>query len=360
MKRFIPFVSSVICTVVVLLLVVACGAATTTNDGPVVVESPVMAATEALPVSPTPVEAVPAFADTPVADPTATAAEVEVSAAEGWEVPPVLAVLAQSGGYSTIEFLWSRLPELVLYADGRIITARIDESRTDTFAYLLHEGQLPPADLCSFLLEFEGNGFLAFDPNEYEEPINLADASTTTIIVNASRRQKVEAYGLDVLAVLVWESENGNAEALPPPLLEAYNFAEAVPAPLLEAYNFLKGYEISNAHPYQPERLALMLMEMPDATDALEWPLEEPTLATLASQASQASNQQQVTLLEGEAALRLHEFFNGELSKLFTDGKLSYFITARPLLPLESWDANDSWPKTTFYPETPSTSLSCP
>lgn len=348
MKRFISFVSSVLCTVVVLLLVVACGAATTTNDGPLVVESPVMAATEALPVSPTPVEAVPAFADTPVAAPTATVAEVEVevSGAEGWEVPPVLALLAQSGGYSTIEFLWSRLPELVLYADGRIITARFDESRTDSLAYLLHEGQLTPAEMCGFLLEFEGNGFLDFDPNEYEPPINLADASTTTIIVNASRRQKVEAYGLDVL---LWESENGNREALP--------------APLLEAYNFLKGYEISNAHPYQPERLALMLMEMPDATDALEWPLEEPTLATLASQASQASqasNEQQVTLLEGEAALRLHEFFNGEVSKLFTDGKQSYFITARPLLPLESWDANESWPKTTFYPETASTSLSCP
>ena len=251
-----------------------------------------------------------------------------------WQAPPLLVEWVEGPGFTSYEYAWSTIPKLVLYNDGRIITSAWKNSRRE-----IHEAQLTPDEVCAFLTQFEQDGFFDFDPKTYERP-PIADAGTTHLIVNAWRSQKLDLYALSILA--------RNSDEFP------------VSPALVKTYERLEAYKLSNSHPYQPERIAVLLTPAFETEQALPaWPLTTPTLAFLASQdPSEERNWQQV-LLTGQAAQDVYDLFDGKITQNYSEGDKSYQVTIRALLPLESSKVTGGWRGPDIFPTTPTTEMSC-
>jgi hypothetical protein len=94
----------------------------------------------------------------------------------------------------------------------------------------------------------------------------------------------------------------------------------------------------------------------------IPWPLQSPIQAELSAHSADVQEPGQSTILRGEAATLIYKLFDESIDRRrFTDGKYSYDIYARPLLPYEvlprSGEAYSEIPSPIF--PTPSFELSC-
>ncbi|HEX8682965.1 MAG TPA: hypothetical protein VF707_11665, partial [Ardenticatenaceae bacterium] len=232
------------------------------------------------------------------------------------------------------------MPDLVLYADGRLLITRYDySSSTNRYTRATQEAYLPPEEVCTFLFQIEADGFFDFDPAEYEEP-RVSDSGTVYMTVAAWRSQHVEAYAL----------HHAIKDGGTPPALAA-------------TYERLGNYQPPNARLYQPERVALLVTQHESnatSTEAL-WPLA-PSLASLAERGSPTNelDNEHSLVLEGAEAAEMYALFGDEFSKQYTEGAHTYTVTIRPLLPLEQWNGENPWEPAPYpYATTPTTELTC-
>jgi hypothetical protein len=227
------------------------------------------------------------------------------------------------------------MPDLVLYADGRIILTRVDwiadqNRRTIVEARLTHD------EVCGFLAQIETDGFFDFGPQEYVAP-EITDDGETLIRVRAWRSNEISAYAL--------------------PFAIYDNAPEAqVPTALAKTYERLSNFRPLNVALYQPDHLALLIYRFDAPEVAPLWPLPSPTLAELSRQLSQNSNE---VLLEGQEAADVYSLFDGEITRAYSENGQTYELTIRPLLPLEVHQPGRGWSPPPEFPSTPTTEMTC-
>lgn len=225
------------------------------------------------------------------------------------------------------------MPELVVYADGRVIASR-DKPSGQTLTRSVVEAQLQPGDVCTLLAQIEIDGFFKDDTAIYVPP-GVTDMGTTHVTVRGWLSQTVSAYGLDVAL----SKEHG-------PVGAAY-------APgLARTYRRLRDYQLRRAKPYQPERVAVRISSFQSDQAAPLWPLSDPRLTDLSSRTGDI-------VLEGKQAVEVYKLFGSHLSQSYVEKGKAYRVTVRPLLPLEQWGSR-GWGRGPYaYPLAPMVELTC-
>jgi hypothetical protein len=329
------FIVRLVCVLsMIALLVAACTpqASLETSPPEITVATPESRAT------PLPAQAT----ETPVPSPSPEVSETPT--VYHWQASPVLVEFwnspsGEGGG--------SLLPEFVLYADGGVITTRLISSAAGS-TFRVSEARLSTEEVCALLTQIEADGFFEFNSSDYR-PEEITDAATTHITVNAWRNRQVSAYALDYA---MWDMGTEYEIDLPPALVATYQH--------------LSNYSPPNLQPYQPERVALFIewYESDSPTAAPLWPLAELSIHSLLERAvaTEGWNQEKVVMLEGMEAAQVYAHFNGEFHKQYSEEGRTYWMTARPLLPLEEWEPISGWPwdrEPYSYSTSPTTELTC-
>ncbi len=251
-----------------------------------------------------------------------------------WQAQPVIAELFTSAGFTDRQYARTILPDLVLYADGRLITTHIDYA-TDGLEHSISEAQLAPAEVCTFLYHIETNGFFDFNLQDYH-PLQVTDMGTTDISIHTWRSRDTSSYALDYMNTA---SQNAN-----------------VPTALAMTYQYLLNFRFTNAKAYQPDKLAVFISRSTDYPQPpMLWPLATPKLADLV----RGANDRHAVLLQGSEASNVYNFMSVNWTGIFTEGGTTYSVAVRPLLPLEQWPLADEWSPAPSFPVTPTTNLSC-
>jgi tripartite motif-containing protein 71 len=276
--------------------------------------------------------------------PTPSPEATETPAVHHWQASPVLVEFWNSPG---AEGGGSRLPELVVYADGRVITTP-DESSTSGSTPWISEAHLSTGEVCALLTQIETDGFFEFNPSDYR-PQEITDASTTYITVNAWQKQQVSAYALEYA---IWDIGT--------------KYETYIPPALLATYERLSNYSPPNPQPYQPERVALFIewFESDSPTAAPLWPLADLSIPSLLERGVEGDGwgQHRIVTLEGTEAAEVYALFDGAYGKEYSEEGLTYHMTVRPFLPLEEWEPTSSWAwdrDPYSYVTTPTTELIC-
>jgi hypothetical protein len=261
-----------------------------------------------------------------------------------WSATPVLVTLQTQQGMFGAR---TRLPSLVIYADGTVIRMR-EESTAMGRRQFIDRAQLPPADLCRLLGQIDAAGFFEVNPADYVNP-RVVDLGNTIISVDAWRSNAISAYALEIA---VDEPRSG----------------AVVPPGLAATYRLLATYTPPNFMPYQPERIdvdvaaiaatdvpAIVVTDVPTQTAqtaVAAWPVAGLVLADLVKQREP---------LDGPPAAAIYALFATDTAATRfyqADGQV-YAVRVRPLLPFEQWPSRGSQGLTTFA-MTPTVPLACP
>jgi hypothetical protein len=244
-----------------------------------------------------------------------------------WAAEPVLISLFTATNFThTYFYEWSKLPDLVVYADGRVLLAREEPKR------VVYEAHLQSADLCSLLQQITADGFWDLQQKDYKAA-DYADLYTIWIDVNAWRRQEVSAYGLD-------------SDYLVTPM----------PPALKSTYIHLRDYMPSNLQPFQPDKLVVSVLEQDQQPTGVEWPLQTPSLADLHSR---EKGNWSGAVIDGQEASDIYKLFAGDFSRPYKENGKIYQLTIRPLLPFEVWEANRNQTLPPKFQQTPTSELKC-
>jgi hypothetical protein len=255
-----------------------------------------------------------------------------------WNAPPVLVeVYIYPGVFGAVTDI---VPTLVLYNDGRIIVTHYNYDSQGNLHYAILEAYLSSSEVCAFLMQFETEGFFEPEVQEYSVP-EITDQPTTHITVKAWRNQRIEAYALGFAMDSLEES------------------GVNVPPALAKTYTRLTDYTPPNAKPYQPDRIALQVIEFrPDSGDSVSiWPLADPSLAAIdANLDSQGISM----IYEGDMAKQIYSLFDDRWWGFYSELDKTYIVIISPLVPLQSWNPNSGdWPSRYSYPSEPKVDLNC-
>jgi hypothetical protein len=249
-----------------------------------------------------------------------------------WQAQPVLiSLFTATNNTRRADYEWSKLPDLVLYADGRIILTRDDAKR------IIYEAHLQPTEVCSLLQQIAGDGFLNMQPGDYDA-IKGSDFDTIWINIDAWQSNKISSYGLDSIL-------RDNSQAL-------------FVSPALKAtYLRLRDYTPANLQEFHPEKLVVSILSLGQQETASDWPLQKPTLANLISR---EQNYLTGVILDKGEAIDVYRLFSGNIYNMYNENGKSYRITIRPLLPFEIWEADRKWTLPPKFQPAPTTELKCP
>lgn len=252
-----------------------------------------------------------------------------------WDASPVLLMLHEGADPMTyLDYAHSRTPELVLYADGRVIVTRYDHN-AETRS--IGEARLSPDDVCAMLIRIESFGFFDYDMEDYKPP-EITDQNTPSIIVNAWRSKWVAAYALGSVR-----------------LYYALDRSK-IPAALVDTHEYLSSLEPPNATPYYPEHVVLYIRPLERSSTESWWPLAAPSLAQLAG--SQKNDDDGVAL-EGEEAAQIYTLFGSKLIKVYNEGGVTYRLALRPQYPYQTGEFVDAQDGISPFSNTPTTRLAC-
>jgi hypothetical protein len=238
--------------------------------------------------------------------PTVTPTEVTYS----WEANPILISLQTASDYpADYDLAWSLTPEIVVYANGLVVGTTVkytNSGRLNTY----WTGQATQDEMCYLLGQFDELGFFDFQESEYLEP-GINHLNITQIVVQGWKSRTITIDGLEMV---------GPNEGYSPPALA-------------ETYQLLSSIQPSNAVPYQPERIALLISRVGDEIPAELWPLAGPDLSELVQGLEQREGRE--FIFEDEEADYLYNLFEGKWFKLFKSQGEIYKVVLRPLFPLE-------------------------
>jgi hypothetical protein len=220
---------------------------------------------------------------------------------------------------SAAPFGVSRVPDLILYADGQLIVRDEGEILTT---------RIPHEEVCRLLNAIESTGFFDVEMDAYHTQVDaqgLGITAVTRIEVNAWRRRSVTA---DALRSLI---DDPDVE---------------VPPALRETYRLLNEYRPPDLKPYRDAPIALAIHRCPQG-DPCEtertWPIESPTLSTLFERAETTGVENREwgmgVLLDGEEATAVLGATGSSTSGTFVEDEVTYRLSARPVLPYESLES---------------------
>lgn len=241
---------------------------------------------EIVPDTPTPIVATP----TPQPEP------------KSWDGPIVLVMWYDDADWLHPILERNRVPEIVLYADGRLIFKRDARGLERT----IDEAWLSSAEICAFLYEVENTGVFAFSDSDYEKP-PVEGGGTSYIRISAWHTRQFAAYELEI----------SNAEAL------------------IKTSRLITRLPSNNGEPFQPTRVAVTFSYSRLRTVGEPWPLTSfalPDLATIPVE----------QVYEGEEAQTVYELFTQQYQKEYKIDGIDYLVTARPIYPHEVYQSNRS------------------
>lgn len=219
--------------------------------------------------------------------------------------------------------------KFILYADGQVFIFREDYKsfigETDNYTQILTK-QLDNQEVCALLNTIYITGFFDYDESNYKFSENNQEGSVTEYIqVNSWESKSVELYGL------------GNA------IEDAARFS--VDESMVNTYKTINNYSIDGFEIYQPEKLAIWAVPLPDwHGKTYEWALQSPSLADIAQPDKNEllyiySNPGKSTILEGDAAKVIYNAFDQSVVDWglpFSENGVNYLVLAIPLLPYQS------------------------
>lgn len=238
--------------------------------------------------------------------------------ARTWTAGPVL-IEFKVQAENPAPFGVSRVPDSILYADGRLFIPGEGDLLTS---------QLSQEAVCGVLNTIEDAGFFDVDMEAYNAQVDARALGLTSLIrieVNAWRRRSITAEALPSLL------DDPNAE---------------VPDPLHKTYHLLSNYRPDDLQPYRDAPLALAIHRCP-IESACEtetvWPLESPTLTTLFKRAEETGVKNRewgfgVRVSDQEAA-SVAQVLDRSGSRTFFEDNETYRLSARRLLPYESLES---------------------
>jgi hypothetical protein len=237
------------------------------------------------------------------------------------------------GGFVTPEMLLGRLPVVVVYADGRVITQGAQ--------ILIYPGPLMPnlvehtlsQDALARLLDVAREKDL-LKTIHYEYPL-IADAPDTVLEINVDGKSyRVSAYALAEAIDLEAGTDLDPAEVAGRAALR--EFIDALTG--IPAEDF-----IDEEHPFEIERLRLYAgkavivpnSELPGEQPAIDWPLED--LATAGTPVENSPLEIRCLVVESDHLATILPILQdaNSLQTFRSEGEL-YSLTVRPLLPGEA------------------------
>lgn len=238
--------------------------------------------------------------------------------------------------------------KFILYADGQIFIFREDYKsfigETNNYTQILTK-QLDNQEVCALLNTIYATGFFDYDESTYKFSENNQEGSVTEYIkVNSWQSKSVELYGL------------GNA------IEDSAKFS--VDESIVNTYKIINNYAIAGFKIYQPEKLAIWVVPLPDwHGKTYEWAIQSPSLAEIAQPEESEllyiySNPGKSTILEGDAAKVIYNTFEQSVVDWglpFSENGVNYLVLAVPLLPYQS-----APPEGEFYAPIPSPEFSKP
>lgn len=239
------------------------------------------------------------------------------------------------GGFVTPETILGRLPIIVVYADGRVITQGPQLAiYPGPLMPNLQEQTLLPAAL-DRLIELARQKDL-LQTVRYDFP-GIADAADTVLEINLDGQSyRVSAYALAEAVDL----EQGGANGLDPEAIEGRaalkEFIDALTAiPDADFADEEHPLEISRLQLYAGKAVIVPNSELPGEQPAIDWPLDD--LATAGASVENSPIDVRCQVVEGDDLATILPLLEGANSlSTFRSGGELYSLIPRPLLPGES------------------------
>jgi hypothetical protein len=256
----------------------------------------------------------------------------DVPSSHTWDAQPVLiSLFTATNNTMRVDYEWSKLPDLVVYADGRLLVTRTEAKQS------IYEAHLQPSEICSLLQQIAADGFGDMQQKDYAA-VKGADFQAIWIGINAWQRTEISAYGLDSAL------RDDSTAALVPPALKA-------------TYRRLRDYAPANLQIFQPDKLVVAVLGLDQQETATEWPLQKPGLADLLSR--EHGNWTGV-VIDNQEASNVYQLFAGDFSRTYRENGKTYQLTIRPLLPFEIWETDRKWTLPPTFQLTPTSKFKCP
>jgi hypothetical protein len=283
----------------------------------------------------------PTFAFTPRPVTILIGTPVPPLTAHTWKANPVILLMisygAGGGDGGDPLSIYGAQPSLIVYSDGQVFT--YNEQGLVTV-------RLSPTELCALLNTIDQYGFFDYDSRTYltekqlEEQLDkhlIMMPSGIRIDVNAWRTTEGSFYALREYTKLMLQDFQSCPEC-------KANAPTILPA-LWNTYWFLRRYNPPGLQVYQPEREAIWAVEQRESQPEDHiWPLKSPTLKQVYQQSLLGTAPDYYlgdsTVLSGDSAKTISAIANesvakGEYDLWFTDGKDSYRVLERTLLPYQ-------------------------
>jgi hypothetical protein len=237
------------------------------------------------------------------------------------------------GGFVSPEMLLGRLPMVVVYADGRVITeGPVPAIYPGPLMPNLRERTISPAAL-ERLVELARDKDLLRTVH-YDYP-GIADAPDTVLEIRVDgKAYRVSAYALAEAAVDLPAMDLDQAEIDGRAALRA--FVDALTGiPETDYVDEEHAFVMKGLRVYAGRAVIVPNSELPGEQPAIDWPLED--LATAGKDAANGAIDVRCQVIAGEDLATVLPLLDGAnaLSTFRSDGEL-YSLTVRPLLPGET------------------------
>jgi hypothetical protein len=258
-----------------------------------------------------------------------------------WQPETVLIYYA----YSDLKELPPPIPyKLILYADGQMFLFPDDYNASYGDYIQILTKKLTNKEICALLNTIDQVGFFNYDPSTYKFSTNNQEGLVTEYIqVNSWRSKSVNLYGLGFVLEFLNE-------------VDPIQYEDEVDKVMVDTYNIINYYPRDGFEIYQPEKLAVWAVPLPDRTGEVysTWPLETPSLAEISrvrdnfydpakTELSPVPeyyyNPGKSTILQGSDAQRIYNTFEQSVVEWglpFSEDGIRYMVMSIPLLPYQS------------------------
>ncbi len=280
----------------------------------------------------------PSATVTPTIGPTQTSTAVSPLVTHRWNQSEPLITLDIYGGDGGCNFIGSLPQRFTLMPDGSLYMLEFI-GYTDLLD--LKANTLSRGSTCRLLNSVDQAGFFDYDPATYiPNPARwspwIMGAGHTAISVQAWRSNAVDLYGVDAF---IGTQEYYERTGEPCPLCRHEGMFPTILPALRNTYKLLSGYKPEGLRVYVPVRVGVWIAPGMDADkwDAVDWPLQSPSVADLALLPADP-NGAPVAILTGTKAVEVEKMFNQKINicgMVVMNGFDIYRVFARPLLPNE-------------------------
>ncbi len=216
-------------------------------------------------------------------------------------------------------------PYFILYGDGLMIIRSCEAGECRFLQSYLEEGQL-----CQLINAIDRTGFLDVQPQAASVPEGSGNLVRLTVRIYQENRVEIPDLDRWVETPNWYEANMGCLNCFDPPLIDPG---------IIALYRLLTTYPSTDFAGMNADRLAVWLSPPVIAGKPQTWDENLISLQDLAIDAicPGDSSQRQAIILEGPMAFSVSSFLSNQNTSapIFTDGKMTWQVTSRWLLPYE-------------------------